>query len=814
MRHRASLLTLALVLAAAPVWAAREWYAYYDDALKAIARGRNEEALAFLRQAQQMKPRSALQEQTYGLDFVDYFPYYYQGVALARLGQHAAAVDAFHAEEKQGAIKSRPREYADLVEQRKKAGLKAREITEAEESARKARVALAEVRRLRQEGEELHRDGKLKEALARLAEAQKVAELLESPQQEAIRERALKIREELNVKQEQAARAERIEKAMEAGGKLLSDAKPAEAKIKFEEVLTLEPGHAAALEGRDAAEAQILALTTQQERADQLAEGRALIESGQYQKALKPLAEAAADPQNTEALTLFQKAQKTLEGIRKAKDDRVRLETLMADGERFLNGRKFAEAMVTFETVLDLDHLHPRAVERRKYAEQMTSEIISEKIFPNQPPFTFIDPPPNEIEGGRVAVGGGASDDRGLAHIEYRVGEQVLARQSFEPDRDTGQLPRNVRVAQVFPLEPGANRISVIAMDSSGVRRVESYDVYRRLRFYETKAFLPSAVAGAFGLVGLGYVAQRARRRRAVRRRFNPYIAGAPVMDEEMFFGRQKLLSRILNVLHHNSLMITGERRIGKTTFLYRLKAALEADEGTEYQFFPVFTDLQGVTEEGFFHAVMTDVLESLKLGDPGLPGLRFHASASAEDYDGRDFSHDMQRVIEHLKANTTRKVKLVLLIDEVDVLNQYSERINQRLRGIFMKNFAEHLAAIMSGVGIKRTWTSEGSPWYNFFDEIELTAFSREEAEALIRQPVEDVFRWEPQAVEKILEASALKPYVIQKYCIHAVNRMLEQERTTITAEDVEAVRDDVNFEGREAVATPAARRPAQASA
>src|SRR5688572_30848002 len=50
-----------------------------DDALKALARGQHAEALTSLRRAQEMKPRSALQEQTYGLDFVDYLPYYYQG---------------------------------------------------------------------------------------------------------------------------------------------------------------------------------------------------------------------------------------------------------------------------------------------------------------------------------------------------------------------------------------------------------------------------------------------------------------------------------------------------------------------------------------------------------------------------------------------------------------------------------------------------------------------------------------------------------------------------------------------------------------
>jgi hypothetical protein len=811
MRHRILPLTLALLTLAAPARAAREWYVHYEDAEKAIADARYADALASLRQAVAVKPRSALQEQTYGLQFVDYVPYFQQGLCLLRTGQHAAAAEAFNTEEKQGAIKENAALYAKLVTLRAEATLKAREQAEAEDGLRRAREALAQVRRLRQEGEDLYRDGKLEEALIRLAEAQKGAELMDSSSlQNDIRERAQKIRQELNERAAQAARTERIEKALEAGRRLLAESKPAEAKIRFEEVLTLEARHAGAIEGRAAAEAQILALTTQQERAAQLAEGRALMEAGKPREALKPLAEAAADPSNTEAVALFQEAQVRAEGIRKAQDDRRRVTALMRESEALIETRKYAEATVSLLGVLDLDPTNPRALERRQFADRMILERISERFFPNRPPDTFIDPPPDEVDAGRLALGGSALDDRGLQSVEYRVGDQIVSRQAFVPDKDTGQLPKGVRLAHLFQLEPGANKISVIAVDSSGVRRVQSYDVYRRLRFYETRAFLPSAVAGALALVGVGYATQRARRRRAVQRRFNPYIAGAPVMATEMFFGRQKLLSRILNVLHHNSLMITGERRIGKTTFLYHLKKALEADAGTEYRFFPVFTDLQGVTEEGFFHAVMADVLDNLKLAPGTLPDLRY--AADAEDYEGRDFSHDMQRVVEHLKTTTPRKVKLVLLIDEVDVLNQYSERINQRLRGIFMKTFAEHLVAIMSGVGIKRTWTSEGSPWYNFFDQIELAAFTREEAEELIRRPVEGVFRWQPEAVEKILEASSLKPYVVQKYCIHAVNRMLEHGRTTITAEDVEAVREDVNFEGQEAPPAPAPRRQASA--
>ena len=105
------------------------------------------------------------------------------------------------------------------------------------------------------------------------------------------------------------------------------------------------------------------------------------------------------------------------------------------------------------------------------------------------------------------------------------------------------------------------------------------------------------------------------------------------------------------------------------------------------------------------------------------------------------------------------------------------------------MKTFSENLVAVMSGVGIRRSWKSEGSPWYNFFDEFELSGLSRDEAEELIRTPVHGVFRFEDEAVERILHASDLKPYIIQKFCIHAVNHMIEDGRSTIAVRDVVAV-------------------------
>ena len=64
------------------------------------------------------------------------------------------------------------------------------------------------------------------------------------------------------------------------------------------------------------------------------------------------------------------------------------------------------------------------------------------------------------------------------------------------------------------------------------------------------------------------------------------------------------------------------------------------------------------------------------------------------------------------------------------------------------------------------------------------------------MREPVAGFFRWKPDAVERVLDLSQLKPYLVQKLCVHTVNRMLEAGRSTIRREDVEAARDAVTSE------------------
>jgi tetratricopeptide (TPR) repeat protein len=788
MPRRTALAALLLVAAARPAFAVREWWEFYQQATQEqIPAGRCAEAIPNLKEAVRLKPASGTNEQTYGLQFIDYFPYYYLGLCYLRQGDVDDAIKMAAIEEQRGAIK-RSRRYPDL--------LKLKSDAQNALNERVARQVREEVDRSLREAADLAQKKRYDDALEHLAKAKVGAAGLDSATQQRVADLTDKVQAEKRQALQAAEAQKRLDEALAEGRRLLDDGKAPEAAIRFGEALAVDPRNAAALEGRREAQERILASQSREARERAFERGKSLFDEGRYEAALKDLAEAAADTSNVAARDLLEQAQKLIEGVRRAKEQHARIEALLAEAEALLAQGKYPAAAVKLGEVLDLDPENVKARDRQNLADQMIGRSWIEKYQPDQPPELVIIEPqsPADLDAPTVKVVGVATDDRGIERIQFLVKGRVLSQITPPPRVELGERGRTVRFQPEFALDAGANEITVVVVDSEGKTRTETLRLTRRLRWWERKAFLPSAFGLAVFLVGAGLVAQRVRRRRAVRQRFNPYIAGAPVLSDDMFFGRAKLLARIMNVLHHNSLMITGERRIGKTTFLYHLKKALESDEGSDYRFFPVLTDLQGVPESSFFHAVMSDVVDGLSLSAETLGGLRYRPAS--EPYDGRDFSHDLQRIIEELKGRTPRKVKLALLIDEVDALNEYSERVNQRLRSIFMKTFSEQLVAIMSGVGIRRSWTSEGSPWYNFFDEIELTAFAREEAEELIRRPVEGYFRYQGEAVEKILAWSELKPYVIQKFCIHAVNRMLEEGRTVVTADDVQAVRDSVRFD------------------
>ena len=308
---------------------------------------------------------------------------------------------------------------------------------------------------------------------------------------------------------------------------------------------------------------------------------------------------------------------------------------------------------------------------------------------------------------------------------------------------------------------------------------------------------------GLVALLGFAYVSMeivQGRRRvaEAMIRSYNPYVSGEPVRREDMFFGRHNLLQRIIDTLHNNSIMIHGERRIGKTTLLYQLASRLEEVEDPDYWFVPIFIDLEGTRQETFFHFLIEEIVHKVQNIDSSaelisaMEQLHYHNVARA-DYTDREFNRDLRTILRALQQHSEahhpgKQLRLILLMDEMDVINGYDHLVQQQLRRIFMRDFAATLGAVVAGIQISREWDRIESPWYNLFNEIEVEPFSREQAIELLVEPVKNYYSYEPAALEFIIQQSEGRPFRLQQYALEAVTNMLAASRRRIKLTDVQA--------------------------
>jgi hypothetical protein len=329
------------------------------------------------------------------------------------------------------------------------------------------------------------------------------------------------------------------------------------------------------------------------------------------------------------------------------------------------------------------------------------------------------------------------------------------------------------------------------------------------------EAVLP-LVGGLGGLsvvVLLGaMIRSRVRRAHALRRGFNPYEAGRPILDPHRFFGREALIAQVLNTIHQNDVLIHGERRIGKTSLLRQLEHRLRAMDDPDYQFIPVYADVEGVPQAEFFHLLMEEIVVTYRKAGHTPPALGFTGKAAA-DYTYRDFLRDLQSLLEVPQAARHRTIRLILLLDEVDVMNGYDQLVQQQFRRILMKRFAQQVGVVAGGVHVFREWSREESPFRNLFVEIHLGTMEEEPARRLITEPVKGIYSYDDEAVDLILRYSEHKPWRIQRLCLEVVNRLLAERRTRATRQDVEEVHRRMLSEEAE-WAVPQGHYPALAAA
>lgn len=789
VRRLARLSALSLLVIARPAFA-DPWYEHYLNGEQALD---NEEwvlAVEELNAAIERKGDSGARVRSYGMNVIAYFPYLKLGIAYHHLGQHDAALQAFETESRLGAITESDRARSQLERYRLLAEA-ARLEASREERERIRQIVEQSIHRAQDLSDQGLWDEGVSALDAALAVAPDDAEALEVMQ---------KLRESLAQHERDLERSRQISKLVADGKALVDAGRYSEASSLFRQAQFLEPspefqallddargGLLAELEGNREFDSWMTAVTTFLQEAEQFEI------AGQPAAALDRLQSVLVlEPSNPRALEI---QRRLLEAMRQTQAEDARLDTirkLLDEAGSKIAAGSAEEALGAANRVLALDSGNSAAL---AYVAQAYGVISRKLLGPsprgNIPPAVrFVDQRGEADDGVLVQMtdqpdfrlNGVIIDDSPVDVVARDQNDEVL-------EMDLDSQPLGDIVITEFSirssLAPGRSTFRILATDSENLTSSSEYVVLYARPYYRAPWFFAAFLA-LVSAIGVGSLARRTTRRRQLRtRRFNPYVAGSPVIDENMFFGRRELVDRILQTIHNNSLLIYGERRIGKTSIQHQLRKRLQDLDDPEYDFHPVYIDLQGTPENQFFRTIAQDISEQLK---PLLEGLSL-GEASSGEYTYRDFIAELRAALRVLQSRTTKKVRLVLLIDEVDELNDYDPRINQKLRSLFMKNFAENMVALVSGVEIKKHWEREGSPWYNFFEEIEVTPLDPREARELIERPIRGMFRLESGVVEKIMSLTAGKPYLIQKLCISLVTRLHEQHRRKITVADVEAV-------------------------
>jgi outer membrane protein assembly factor BamB len=271
----------------------------------------------------------------------------------------------------------------------------------------------------------------------------------------------------------------------------------------------------------------------------------------------------------------------------------------------------------------------------------------------------------------------------------------------------------------------------------------------------------------------------------------NPYAPGTPLSSgSPIFYGRDDLFEFIAENMagrvRQNILVLIGQRRMGKTSFLQQLPARLGSD------YLPVYLDGQSLGVDpgmaNFFYDLALTISDALVDQGIDLP------EPKPEDFQERPsgaFERDFLPVV--FEAIGGRQ--LLLLFDEFEELEM---RVGSGKLDPTIFPFIRHLMQHGRDLGFVFVGTHRlealSSDYWSIFFNIALykyvTFLDERAARELIVKPVAECgLHYDDLAVDKIFRMTAGHPYFIQLICHALVVHANRERRAYVTIQDVNDV-------------------------
>ena len=409
--------------------------------------------------------------------------------------------------------------------------------------------------------------------------------------------------------------------------------------------------------------------------------------------------------------------------------------------------------------------------------------------------FTALD---FELDGDEVMVSRGRAQLSGrLLNPRYgslveNVTVEVLPSTAYETEKDSavtriGALDAGQELPLLLWLQPREKEATLTL-------RVTYYDV----RGHEYRQLLDSQVRFNAQTRSLFHVD-------------NPYVVGKPLTpaSESLYVGREDVFlwieENLLGKTQPHTLILYGQRRMGKTSTLYQLVGGRRGQTIREYPghpIYPVYVDLQrfaGCNTPEFFERLSQLIARDLGRRGVGVApaavpanGAGDPSASSGQALSASDFSaaQRFDTFLDQVENALPDRGLLVLIVDELEQLQDSVQR-GRLSQDIFpyLRSLMQHrarLTFILAGTNqlLEEYW----SIIFHVGLSREILPLSREETENLIREPVAPMIQYDELAIDQIWLATRGHPYFSQLIChrlISATN--LEGRRNkVITIADV----------------------------
>ncbi len=272
----------------------------------------------------------------------------------------------------------------------------------------------------------------------------------------------------------------------------------------------------------------------------------------------------------------------------------------------------------------------------------------------------------------------------------------------------------------------------------------------------------------------------------------NPYIAGSPVTGAEMFFGREDVFDfvrRTLTGQHQDQVIVLyGQRRTGKTSVLYQMHRHLDP------RYLCIFVDLHGLALEslsGFLWELANHIRRALRrdymLELPELERTAFYEDPRSQFQD---------QFLNQVWAAAGDRHLLLMLDEAVRLQEQVQAGRLEREVFEYLRHLMQHYERLnflfSLGSGLEEM-EKEYALLFNVALYKKISFLDPGAAAALIREPVEGIYEFEPKALDYLLELTSRHPYYTQLICHSLFNRWQQAQTSPITKADVDATLDEV---------------------